>query len=361
MSVSRRISSSILSAAPLYDPPLGTVHVLDMYRDTSLHGNRLSDQAVGILWFGLKECILTQTEVCAFYTVFMPHYISRQGRTHEGNPLIAPDGKVYVIRCEAMNGGDSSLPVSPLNGHTILLHPGYDAWISTLLFRSGNRLNSLYHIGIMNRTIRRPAVAAPAPSAAAAPAPSAVAAPAPLAVAVPTFTAVNAPAAGSAAGPATPYQSPRAPSWSPITPRGSPTSGSADDKMVTSAEIASRHATPEGEGGYEDGEIEGHDEGSDVEDGDEEGSGEEGGGVGEDNDEEGSDDDDEGEGEEEDDDENGEGEDGGESGEEEDGGEDGSEEDDDEEDGSEDGGEDGEEDSGDDDNDDDDEDDDDSN
>jgi hypothetical protein len=152
-----------MSNAILYNPEPGTVHVQDMHRDASLHNQQLSDLAIGMLWFGLVESVIPQTDVCDFYIVFLPHLRFREPRSHYGRPFLGPDDRVVVLRGEPMVGSnDNGLLISPLNHIGILRHPNYQQWISNLIFRGGDRNNSLYHAGIMARTIRPP----PSPPAA---------------------------------------------------------------------------------------------------------------------------------------------------------------------------------------------------
>ena len=144
--------------ATFYDPDPGTVHVLDMHRDHSLHYHRLSDHAVGMLWYGLIESAITQTDVCDFRMSFENNLKFREPRDHDGRPFLGPDGLTITLRNEPMNGGDDSLQTSALSGAEILNHPNYKTWVSNLLYRGGERTNSLHHEGIIAGTIRAPVV-----------------------------------------------------------------------------------------------------------------------------------------------------------------------------------------------------------
>ena len=141
----------------LYNPQPGTIHVVDMARDESLYSRRLSDHAFGMLWYGNIDSAITQTDVCEFRATFKPHLVIRAGRTHDGRPLLGPDGLVVVIRGEAYNGGDATLPVSPLTGAQIISHPAYSTWLTNLLYAGGTRTGSTYHssIGSLGRMHRR--------------------------------------------------------------------------------------------------------------------------------------------------------------------------------------------------------------
>ncbi|RDL34745.1 uncharacterized protein BP5553_07873 [Venustampulla echinocandica] len=115
-----------------------------MHRDESNHGRQQSDYAVGMLWYGLIESVITQTDVCDFRMHFQSNLRFRLPRQHHGTALLGPDGLVATIRGELMNGGNDSLVASPLRGQAILDHPNYQAWISSLLYRDGERYSLFY-------------------------------------------------------------------------------------------------------------------------------------------------------------------------------------------------------------------------
>lgn len=188
-----RVTPRRLAAAMLYDPAPATVHVADMHRNHILHAYRLSDHAFGMLWYGLVESSITQTDVCDFHMAFLSNLRIRPGRVHEGRAFLGPDGLAVVIRNEAYNGGDVTVAASPLSGAAILIHPNYQAWVSALLFRSGAREDSDYHRRIIaGHLVAAPAAAvtAPAPTPTPAPAVTPIAAsalaPAPTATALAT-------------------------------------------------------------------------------------------------------------------------------------------------------------------------------
>lgn len=149
-------TAAAIAAAPLLDPSPGTVHVLDMHRDTANLECRLSDHAFGMVWYGLIESTITQTDVCDFHMVFQPHLVIRANRVHEGTAFTGPDGLVVQIRGEWYDGGDANLPRSPLTTSQIITHRNYATWVATLLWRGRTFIDSDHHQGIMSRTIRRP-------------------------------------------------------------------------------------------------------------------------------------------------------------------------------------------------------------
>ncbi|RDW58648.1 hypothetical protein BP6252_13124 [Coleophoma cylindrospora] len=146
----------------LYNPALGSIHVMDISRDITLHHRRVSDLVVGMLWYANINSVITQTDVCEFRTVFQPQLKLRARRIHEGQPFLGPDGLVVSLRGDPYNGGDASLGVSPLNTRGILTHPNYDQWLSTLLFAGGERYDSAYHRALVAKGARSPAAATPA-------------------------------------------------------------------------------------------------------------------------------------------------------------------------------------------------------
>ncbi|RDW57823.1 hypothetical protein BP5796_12624 [Coleophoma crateriformis] len=167
----------------LYDPALGSIHVMDISRDITLHRRRVSDLVVGMLWYANINSVITQTDVCEFRTVFLPQLKLRAGRIHEGQPFLGPDGLVVSLRGDPYNGGDARLGVSPLNTRGTLTHPNYDRWLSTLLFAGGERYDSAYHRALVAKRARSLASATPAPTSASTPTRSI---PAPAYVSTPT-------------------------------------------------------------------------------------------------------------------------------------------------------------------------------
>ncbi|RDL34484.1 uncharacterized protein BP5553_07612 [Venustampulla echinocandica] len=229
-----------------------------MHRDETNHGRQLSDYAVGMLWYGLIESVITQTDVCDFRMHFQSNLRFRAPRQHHGAAFLGPDSLVVTIRGEPMNGGDATLGVSPLGGQAILDHPGYPQWISSLLFRGGERYNSLYHAGVMAGTVlgprRRALASAAAPASPAAAPASTVASPAAaasapavaLAPAPADFSAAAAAAAADLSGsavssPALPFFTP---GTSPLVPAGPAAALLAAPAAVPVAAAAIRSRTP---------------------------------------------------------------------------------------------------------------------
>ena len=126
-----------------------------MHRDSFFHEYWLSDHAFRMLWYGLIESTITQTDVCDFHMVFHPYPVIHAARVHEGTAFIGPDGLALRIRGQYYDGGDASVAHSPLTtSAAVLAHANYQTWIANLLWRGDEPYSSDYHQKVMNHSIR---------------------------------------------------------------------------------------------------------------------------------------------------------------------------------------------------------------
>jgi hypothetical protein len=203
-----------LAARPLFDAPIGSIHVSDLVTLTNRKKNRLSDHWVGVLVIAAETGVITKTQGDMFESDFVRGLKIRKTRAAAGSPFLGPDGLIVVLQGRTLSGANppASVAVSGLSINGIRSHPNFDTWNASVIYatlpRRGNlaRTNAARPFAIGNMSVG-PTLPIPAavlgmgiPGAAALPAgPSAAAA-----QAAATVTPAAGPVATASAVPVAP-------------------------------------------------------------------------------------------------------------------------------------------------------------
>ena len=155
-----KVTKDIAANAPYFNPSRGQHHIRDLWRNDKIIGSSLGDEMCGAIWLAVKDGALRKIDGVDFRMAFITGLRMRKWRLHSGHPFLGPDGLVLdldeIEGIKGMDGEESfgglmvggvrtvQTQPSPLKTITQLRnHPRFGQWRSELLYRGGDKGNSL--------------------------------------------------------------------------------------------------------------------------------------------------------------------------------------------------------------------------